>query len=271
MTKLALVLLIGGWALGGATQALAQAQSIDVTYVFDVADTDATNGDIMLVTDKGIIRAAVPADSRIFGVLQDNPLLVYKTIGSGGRPIARAGIAQVNVSTLNGEVKPGDYITSSEIPGRGMKATQSGYVIGVVLSSFGKNEGTQIDYQSKLGPKKIAVGQVMVAVKIEYAEIATARTFLRMLNNLFAALFVNVQNPDQFIKVFRYITAALVVMISFSIGFLTFSRSISKGTEAIGRNPLAQKAILFSIILNIVFTILTTAAGIIAAAFILRL
>lgn len=111
----------------------------------------------------------------------------------------------------------------------------------------------------------------MVALRIEYAEISTARSVVRLLEYFNAALFRNIQNPEKFIQVLRYIGATMVVMMAFLISFITFSRSIPKGVEAIGRNPLASKAILFSIALNILFTLLIGSVGLFAAFIILRL
>jgi hypothetical protein len=42
----------------------------------------------------------------------------------------------VKVSTENGKIKPGDYLTSSYQPGIAMKATKPGRVIGIALESF---------------------------------------------------------------------------------------------------------------------------------------
>ncbi len=258
--------------------ALAQVESVDFTYVYKVPDKEAVDGDIVSwTTDKGLQRSSYPYDLRVFGAIQTTPLMTYKSVDNEGQPIARAGTALVNVTTLAGPIKVGDYVTTSEIPGKGQKATASGYVIGIALTSLDQNEGTSLDYQKKItGSKqpapveKIRSGKITVAMKIEYAELTTARTALRLLDSFNASLFTNIQNPDQFVKIFRYITAIVVVLISFSVGFLTFSRSIPKGIEAIGRNPLAQKAVMFSIIMNIFFTLVTALAGIGAAIIILR-
>ncbi|MFA5932485.1 MAG: hypothetical protein WCV81_05640 [Microgenomates group bacterium] len=251
--------------------------SVDWTYTYSIADKDAVDGDIISSsTDKGLTRANFPYDSHMFGVMQKTPLVVYTSFENTGLPIARSGTATVNVTTLNGPIVPGDYITTSEIPGKGQKATDSGNVLGIALTPLGPSDGTETSYQptsttGKQNPAiKVRAGKVTVALRVEYAEITTARTALRLLDSFNAALFTNVQNPDQFVKIFRYITAIVIVLISFTIGFLTFSRAIPKGIEAIGRNPLAQKTIIFSIVLNIIFTLVTAIAGIAAAILILK-
>jgi hypothetical protein len=255
----------------------AQVESVDFDYVYTISDPQALDGDIISVSpQKGLIRSSGAYDNRIFGILQDQPLMVYRNLAGTGKPLSKSGTAVVNITTINGPINPGDYITSSEIAGKGEKALQSGYVIGTALSGLGQNDGQEFSFDRKTGnnqtvkTEKLRSGRINVALRIEYAELTGPRTALRMLDSFNASLFSNIQNPDQFVKIFRYITAIIIVLVSFAIGFLTFSRSIPKSVEAIGRNPLAQRAILFSIILNILFTLLTVIAAIVAAIFILR-
>ena len=81
----------------------------------------------------------------------------------------------------------------------------------------------------------------------------------------------NLGDPKQFAQVVRYLAAGLVVLLSFTFGFLTFSRSISKGIEAIGRNPLAKSAIQFSIFINIALLVATGIIGIVASILLIKL
>ncbi|GIV32921.1 MAG: hypothetical protein KatS3mg031_0456 [Chitinophagales bacterium] len=54
--------------------------------------------------------------------------------------ILESGIAMVKFDSSNGDVRKGDWVTSSALPGHCMKATQPGFVLGVALenSSPGK-------------------------------------------------------------------------------------------------------------------------------------
>lgn len=65
-------------------------------------------------------------------------------------PIALVGRVPLKVTTENGNINAGDMITSSSTPGIGMKATDTGRVVGIALSSF-NGQG---------------VGEVMVFVNI---------------------------------------------------------------------------------------------------------
>ena len=261
-------------ALAAPVVALAQMQSTDVSFVYEIADKQAENDDILISTqDKGLIRADRSYDFRLFGVLQSRSLLVYRRIDNQGTPVARNGTTTVNVTTLGGPIKAGDYITSSAIPGKGMKALMSGYSIGVALTSLAEGQGQQIDYKSPDGKesKKVTSGKVTVALKIEYVEASIPRSTSTLVSSFGSAFYQNIQDPGKFVQVLRYIAAAVTVLVSFGIGFVTFSRSIPKGVEAVGRNPLAQKAIMFSMVLNVIFTILTASVGVLVAALILRI
>lgn len=249
------------------TPALAQLKASDISNVYEVIDKAAEDGDILISQDNGLTRATTSYDMHLFGVLQNQPLMVYRRLDNSGTPVSRNGTTQVNVTTLGGPIAVGDYITSSEVPGKGQKASLSGYVVGVALSPFGEQDGQKIT----VAGKQVASGKINVALKVEFAELSTARNNSRLIDSLSTAFFKNVEDPNKFIQVLRYIAAAVTVLISLGIGFITFSRSIPKGVEAIGRNPLAEKAILFSIVLNIVFTILTAGVGIVVAVLILRL
>ncbi len=265
VTVVLLLLFTVHYSLSTACPVFAQIKSTDVTNTYNVADPNLADGDIVVSTEKGLVAATAPYVNNLFGVMVKTPLIVYRTVDNKGLPIARSGVAEVNVTTLNGPIKTGDYITSSGITGKGEKATQSGYVIGVALDNF-SNQGSQLKYNGQT----VNSGKVQVSLRIEYAEINTSRSVVRLLEYFNAAFFRNIQDPEKFILVIRYLAAAVVLLIGFLIGFATFSRAVLKGVEAIGRNPLARTSIQFSILLNIVLTIVTALLGILAAFIILR-
>lgn len=250
---------------------IAHAQ-LEVSDVYDLADDKAEEGDILSYTEKGLVRSDREYDNRMFGVIQKDPPVTYKRSDGSGTPVTRSGTVLVNVTTINGPIKVGDLITSSNMPGKGEKAENSGYVIGVATREFKEGEGTQTQYTANNGAinKQVSVGKIPVAIKIEFAEINTARSTNRLLEAVNQAFFRNVSDPEQFVNIVRYILAGLAVLFSFVIGFFTFARTIPKGIEALGRNPLARTSIQFGIIINIVFTIGIALIGIVAAVILLR-
>jgi F0F1-type ATP synthase membrane subunit c/vacuolar-type H+-ATPase subunit K len=250
-------------------------KAIEIDPVYVLGDDKATDGDILISNQtSGLVRADASYDIRLFGVVQQSPLVAYRRVDNQGQPISRYGIAWVNVTNLNGPIKSGDYITSSEIPGSGQKATQSGYVIGLALSDLDDTNGQRLDPNNLPDIAKnrdVVSGKVQVAMRIEYAEITTSKSFLRILEYLNAAVFRNIQDPEKSIQFFRYLAAAFIVLLGLAIGFLTVSRAAPKSIEAIGRNPLAEKAIRFSLAMSLGFAVVIVAISLIAAIVILRL
>lgn len=265
MNKKLVALLLLAVAL--FTPKISSAQNLDLTYTYDLSDNQAISGDVIASSDKGLVRADTSYTPKIFGILLKEPTVVYKSLDDTQQSIARAGVAIVNVTNLNGEIKKGDYITSSPIVGKGQKSTQSGYSIGVALSDFDGSAGEKVNFDSK----QYTSGQVQVALRIEFTELSNPRSVARLLDFFNIALFQNLQDSRKSIELVKYLAALIVVVASIVLGFLVFARSVPKSIEALGRNPLAKNAIQFSIILSILLTVLTSLLGIGAAYLILRI
>lgn len=260
------ILLIAVINLGTAKISYAQSQSIEVTSVFEIADSEAQEGDILISTPDGLVRSTAGYDSRIFGVIQATPLVVFRDNSIQGQPVIRSGTALVNVTTLNGPIQYGDYITSSSISGKGAKGSESGYVLGIALESFDGQGSETTSYEGQ----EVSLGTIPVAIRIEYAESSSPRSFNRMFDFLGNLFLKTGDDPDQLGKVFRYLSAGLIVVLTFAFGFITFSRSVTKSVEAIGRNPLAKNTIQVSMVLNAGLSIVTAIIGVAAAIFILK-
>lgn len=244
---------------------------LEIAETYDMPE-NAADGDVISYTGEGVILSQRDYDDKMFGVIETSPLVAYRRQDNTGLPVLRNGTAEVSVTTANGPIKAGDFVTSSTLPGKGQKALASGYIIGVALQDFTETDGDEIDFTGAEGQAttKVRVGKINVAIKIEYAEIDTARNTNRLLAALNAAFFKNVQSPEQFVNIIRYVLAGLAVLVSFLIGFFTLAKTIPKGVEALGRNPLAKGTIQFGIILNIIFTVGIALVGIVAAIILLR-
>jgi len=55
-------------------------------------------------------------------------------------PVKTKGMSFVKFSDVNGDVKKGDPVTSSDIPGVAMKATESGMILGVALEDANSSQ-----------------------------------------------------------------------------------------------------------------------------------
>lgn len=88
---------------------------------------DLVSSNTARLSDGELSKATGPYSPYVVGVYNE------RTETSNMPAILYDGIAYVKFDASNGTIAPGDYITSSSKQGHGMKATQSGYVIGVAL------------------------------------------------------------------------------------------------------------------------------------------
>jgi hypothetical protein len=117
----------------------------DLAEVYYSVDNDAVAWDIVSLTGDGVSQVEKSGrayDSRALGVISTKPGLVMGEADGSGKPVivGLAGRVPVKVTTKNGIIKPGDYITTSDIPGVGMKATEAGRVIGKALTWYSWEE-----------------------------------------------------------------------------------------------------------------------------------
>jgi len=126
------------------------------------------SGDLVsIVEGKKIVKAFVPYDKRLIGVVSENPAI---TLGSdlnneNSRAVALVGRVFAKVSLKNGEIEIGDFLTSSEIEGVAQKATKPGRVIGIALESL-----TQKDFEDCQNKKvldcKEKIGKIEILVTL---------------------------------------------------------------------------------------------------------
>ncbi len=107
-------------------------------------------GDIMVIdadANEQIKLSTKKYEPLIAGVIATKPGLI---MGSGGlqeppkgKLLSLVGRVLTKISTENGPIIVGDLITSSDIPGVGMKATQPGSMAGIALEAFDGKNGTR--------------------------------------------------------------------------------------------------------------------------------
>lgn len=243
----------------------AAAQGFNVASEYTLSGADISNGDI-IVSDpaKGLVKSFTAFDKNIFGVVEDIPLIVLREASpSANRPVIRLGDTDVNVSDINGSVKKGDLVTSSLISGKGMKADQPGFILGVALTdaTFGNQTTT-------LNNKTYKLGTVKTALRIGYSDSVVGGK--ANLDKFSAAILTNIADPDKFLRTLRLLLATLIAIIFFVVGFFTIGRSFSKAIESIGRNPLAKRAIYTSVGIQVTLTVLAGIAAIVAIYIVLK-
>lgn len=145
---------------------LMQSGSPDIAENIKVTDSSIEAGDIVMidesfqnpdVTDiynKGAVKKANQKYSNsMIGVISSDPGILINSPKSAmdtetvsdedERPLVLAGRVPVKVSTVNGNILAGDAITSSDILGVGVKATDAGKVIGYALEGLNCSDEQQ--------------------------------------------------------------------------------------------------------------------------------
>ena len=110
-------------------------------------------------------RSSDPYQRNLLGVVATRPGII---LGSGHEttyPIALVGRVPVNVTTENGIIKAGDRVTSATLDGYGMRATQTGRVLGVALEDMVLPEDNFCPDDPQ-GQTDKRCGQVMVFVNL---------------------------------------------------------------------------------------------------------
>jgi hypothetical protein len=125
-------------------------------YAEEIPATDQTidAGDVVTMDPDNpgsVIKANTPYDMAVMGVISTHPGFITNadaaTVAGGTsdaseRPLALSGRVPVKVSDMNGAIEPGDYLTTSSIPGLAMKATEAGAVIGKAMTAFTGADGS---------------------------------------------------------------------------------------------------------------------------------
>lgn len=241
-------------------QSLSQLFGPDITegiaIFIPLSDKNVEDGKIVSASGNGYVLSYLEYDEKMYGVVNFNPAISMQTQSSESAvtryPVVSEGKVNVQVSNANGNIKNGDYVTTSTQPGIGVKATQPGFVLGTALESAPSGDG---------------IKRIKVSLKIHYySPAATLGGNLRDIFNLSTA--ATYEKP---LVVFKYVIAALILLLSVFFSFNHFGRVATSGIEALGRNPLARRSIQLGIIINTVLTLSVIATGLILAVLILRL
>lgn len=232
----------------------AQEETSGVAQYISLNYQGVQDGDIISATDKGYVRSTQEYDPSVYGVVTLNPAVALESKGlQNAQPVSTSGKVKVRVSTANGSIAAGDYITTSNVAGVGQKAPDNGYLIGTAMESWSESDTNKI-------------GKILVSLNIGSSPYAgLSKNLIESFRAAVASPFVT---P---LAALRYIFAGLTALTAFGLGFFYFGRVARSGIEAIGRNPMAGRTIEISIIMHIVMTLLISIIGLAIAYLILTL
>ncbi len=201
-------------------------------------------------------------DSHMYGVIVSNPAITLgKKTDTNAFPVANIGTVPVLVSSDNGIVRKGDYITSSKNAGIGTKLIKPGYTIGIALDDAPQTDSKapvlvlatvlpqQVSAEMIATPKQNSEEQVKEELK-ETDESSRIRTFI------------------EYVKI---ITSGLVVLTACIGGVLYYIQLSKIEVEALGRNPLASQSIHHTMVKHAMVVVVICSGGLIIGFVILRI
>lgn len=232
-----------------------QAQDFSVAQPLAIAGEPA-EGSIISYDGVTYGMSSSAYDSAMMGVVTSKATIELRSLDGfppGTYPVVTSGVVYVRVSADNGPIKATDTITTYSNPGVGMKATKSGFILGVAQADFeGPGEG---------------MIPVLLDIKFAFAKESPMAEKIRVqLSDLLKLSGLSI--IDDPIMSLRYLLAGCVIIASLVVTFLTVGKVARGGVDAIGRNPLASRAITFSIIMNTILSIAIVGMGLAAAYFI---
>ena len=134
-------------------------------------------GSIVCMGDNGMAVKCDNSSNNILGVASERPaFLGGENLGDGSVAVGLIGQVETLVSINNGQIKAGDLLTASDIPGVAIKSTKAGQIIGKALEDLRTIDESKVvgfydpdskEYRSKTGFPNIPLkSNIIKIVKI---------------------------------------------------------------------------------------------------------
>jgi len=212
---------------------------------------NANEGDVICAIENTFKKCNAPYDSRMVGVVGKSAILIFGKEKENTKSVIILGEVKAKATNQFGEIKTGDFVTSSNIEGVVQKATRSGFVLGRALEDLKEKEG-----------------EILVYVNIQYQLLSPPETKIS-LSQIGKNILQQLEKPENFPKALRYVFAVILALFSFLFGFLYFGKALREEIVAVGRNPLAKSSIRMVTIVNLIGIVTLTLGGLILALFVI--
>ncbi len=251
---LGLLVIVSGAGWLSVPAAHAQFGNATIAKTYLISGETAVSGDLISFdrVTQTFHLTQESSDTNLLGVVVSDPVIVLRTI-AGGLPVVNSGEVYVNVTTVGGRIEAGDYVTSSRIHGKAMKAASTtSFIVGTALESFTATTTAQ-------------VGRIRVLLGIGHVQ-PTAPAPAPTLSNGAVGGTVPVDANATLIstplsRLVKYLLAAIVVVGTIYLAFRNFSANLKDSVVSVGRNPLAKASIQSMIVLNTSLIVVVSAIG----------
>jgi hypothetical protein len=174
--------------------------------------------------------------------------------------VASSGSYDALVSTQNGPIKTGDYLTISALPGVAMKAdSNQTLVVGRAVDNFNGTNAISSVSLKNLQNKAINVSIGRIAVNIQ---LAPSPLYLKSKNTILVFLTrAEYDVTNKAVSPPRTYLCGLVFLGTILITIIVLYTGTRSALIAIGRNPLAKRPISMSLLKTIFAGVLVFATG----------
>jgi hypothetical protein len=212
-----------------------------ITQGFQTEETNLSTGALVSLKDgtaNTVELANTSRAAKLVGVVGENAFLELSDDDSSVQVVTN-GAASALVSDLNGEIKAGDRITPSPIAGVGMKATQSGVIVGTASGDMTDTDSVDRTITAQDGDQQtVRIGlvpaQINVAAYITGEGDSAVPSFLQNFANAIAGRNVS---PV------RILVASLLTILLFASVTVLLYSAVRSSIISIGRNPLSEHAL----------------------------
>jgi hypothetical protein len=266
---LSVILLPSSAVAATSTQAVVQSygtdQSLQTGMIVGLTTAHANQVEALTMNDiptmQGVVVAANTAAISLSGGSSTSNQ-VY---------VATSGTYNVLVSTENGPINVGDYISISSLNGIGMKTEDSeATVVGKALAAFSGKAGiisTATIKKTGGGTALVDIG--LIPVDITIVSNPTAKHGIGDLPGFLEVASSSIANkPVSAPKVYL---SLLILLLSMIISGSLLYSGVKNSIVSIGRNPLARSYIIRGLLQVVLFGIIIFVLGIFAVYLLLRL
>lgn len=221
-----------------------------------------------------VIPATYKDSSKMFGVvvaLNDAAVSISTSNNEQSAYVVTSGKYKTLVSTQNGGIKQGDYVSISAANGIGMKAdTKQDAVLGRAVDSFDGKTGVLSSTKLKQSDKSelnVSIGMIVVDISVGPNNAKTVGNdgVPSPIQSLAVAVVGKPISAAQL-----YISAAILI-IGLGVVVSLLYGGIQTAMTSIGRNPLARKSIMRSLIQVIITGVIIFIGCLLAVYLVLRL
>lgn len=177
---------------------------------------------------------------QLIGIVGNDPLIELSNGASSVR-VVTSGVTMALVSDINGRIQSGDKIAASPIEGVGMKATQTGVVVGTAQANFDDAKTSERSITDKEGKQQtIKIGLLPVQVDTVFY-VGAGAAGSSFVPSALQDLANNIAGRE--VSGVRILVAALLlILLLVSVVALIYS-SVRSSIISIGRNPLSENAV----------------------------